>query len=437
MAKSYESPPTDLMIRRAFEFPWTRRKRLSAWQQWTSQHWDSEPATSAATDTITSHQDAGQHVERTPEEEPEGGTGEKRASVASERTSEVPTPPAEEPIADEPTVLVQPLKPNAGRYVFEENEATDEDELIVELAELVSQGIRIDSQTAAEKIREVIADLPKQQGPESSEAGQSGTTGTTKASDPPRMPADIEIPGAGLRVALPQERRDITAAVAAWQHTIDSGNAGTASLAAYNLGVLLQEQGDVQAAQRYYRQAIESDDAGVTPKAAYHLGVLLQEQGDVQAAQAAYQRAIDSGHADSAPKALVNLGNLFLQEGDGVGAQAAWERAVESRDARAYPQAAYNLGVLLQQRGDLNGARAAWQVAIDSGDPESAPQAAYNLGVLLQQRGDLDGAQAAWQVAIDSGHTKAAPKAAYHLSVLLEQREDPKGAQAFRRTLKN
>ena len=72
MAESYESPPTDLMIRRAFEFPWTRRKRLSAWQQWTSQHWDSEPATSAATETIISQQDAGQHVERTPRRNQKG-----------------------------------------------------------------------------------------------------------------------------------------------------------------------------------------------------------------------------------------------------------------------------------------------------------------------------------------------------------------------------
>src|SRR5215831_7301219 len=41
-------------------------------------------------------------------------------------------------------------------------------------------------------------------------------------------------------IDLSQERRDVVAALAAWQRTMDSGHAETAPLAAYNLGVLLQ-----------------------------------------------------------------------------------------------------------------------------------------------------------------------------------------------------
>jgi hypothetical protein len=73
MGDSYGSPPTDLMIRRAFESPWARRKRLNAWHQWTSQHWDHEPTTSA---TAEPQQETGERLSKT--EAP------RRALVANE-----------------------------------------------------------------------------------------------------------------------------------------------------------------------------------------------------------------------------------------------------------------------------------------------------------------------------------------------------------------
>lgn len=77
MGESNESPPTDLMIRHAFEFPWTRRKRLRAWQEWTRQHWDRTPTTSAAAETTV------QGIL----EEPEGETHERSESEAGQQAA--------------------------------------------------------------------------------------------------------------------------------------------------------------------------------------------------------------------------------------------------------------------------------------------------------------------------------------------------------------
>lgn len=38
----YESPPEDLLIRRAFELPRTRRRRHARWEQWKKEHWHRE-----------------------------------------------------------------------------------------------------------------------------------------------------------------------------------------------------------------------------------------------------------------------------------------------------------------------------------------------------------------------------------------------------------
>lgn len=187
MAESYESPPTDLMIRRAFEFPWTRRKRLNAWQQWTSQHWDSQPATSAATETITSQQDAGQHVRRTPEEEPEGDTGEKRTSeaeqqavVAPERAIAMLPPLAQPHITDDQPgpVRVPEVEVRSGK----QERAQD---LLRLMQQLVEDGFldvsQVDSVTR-ETIRGLAASLEEQEAQQSTETGQSGTTSGSSGS---------------------------------------------------------------------------------------------------------------------------------------------------------------------------------------------------------------------------------------------------------------
>ena len=185
MAESYESPPTDLIMQRAFEFPWTRRKRMNAWQQWTSQHWDSQPATSAATETITSQQDAGQHVRRTPEEEPEGETGEKRAYEAEQQAVVAP----ERAIVVLPS-LPQPYitddQPGPVRVLEVEVKSGKQEraqDLLRLMQQLVEEGLldvsQVDSVTR-ETIRGLAASLEEQEAQQSTETGQSGTTSGSK-----------------------------------------------------------------------------------------------------------------------------------------------------------------------------------------------------------------------------------------------------------------
>jgi hypothetical protein len=45
------------MIMRAFEFPWTRRKRLRAWQDWKNQHWDRQTAADGGAEPTLSNAD--------------------------------------------------------------------------------------------------------------------------------------------------------------------------------------------------------------------------------------------------------------------------------------------------------------------------------------------------------------------------------------------
>lgn len=40
MPKQYETPPEDLILRRAFELPRTRRNRLLRWERWKQEQWD-------------------------------------------------------------------------------------------------------------------------------------------------------------------------------------------------------------------------------------------------------------------------------------------------------------------------------------------------------------------------------------------------------------
>jgi tetratricopeptide (TPR) repeat protein len=218
--------------------------------------------------------------------------------------------------------------------------------------------------------------------------------------------------------------------MAALQRAAGSNDPEMASMAAYNLGILLQEMGDVAGARAAYQQAIASGHYDAAPMAARNLGLLLQEQGDVAGSRAVFDRVIASGHPDQAHMAAVNLGVLLREQGDVAGAQAAYQQVIESHDRDKAPIALFNLGVLLREQGDVAGAQAAYQRAIDSGHPDQAPRAAVNLGNLLADQGDVVGARIAYQQAIDSGHRDHAPLAAVNLGNLLRDEGDVVGARA-------
>jgi Flp pilus assembly protein TadD len=203
-----------------------------------------------------------------------------------------------------------------------------------------------------------------------------------------------------------------TIAVMAFRKATESDQPDEASMAAYNLGVLLAELGDLDGARAAYQQAVDSGDDDAGPVAAVNLGVVLGELGDVSAAQAIFRQVIDSGHPEQAPKAAYNLGIQLDQQGDTNGARAAYQQAAEFGDTEASLMAALNLGILLGEQGDTDDACAIFQRVIKSHNADQAPKAAYSLGVVLNKKGDLNGARAAYQQAIDSGDPDQAPKAA-------------------------
>ena len=71
-------------------------------------------------------------------------------------------------------------------------------------------------------------------------------------------------------------------------------------------------QGDTAGARTVYQQAIDSGHPDDASMAAYNLGVLLEDLGDFAGARAAYLQAIDFGHSGAttmaAQEALRDLG---------------------------------------------------------------------------------------------------------------------------------
>jgi predicted RNA-binding protein with RPS1 domain len=164
MAKSYESPPTDLMTRRAFEFPWTRRKRLLAWQEWTSQHWDSKPATSAVTETASSQQGAstavGQDAQETVSKVELQGT--VALEDASEAVASAARATAAAKIIDDPTLLARALQQEASalQSVGDDAAAISRYVQILTLADDPATRQRLDNPQAAQAIASAREKLP-------------------------------------------------------------------------------------------------------------------------------------------------------------------------------------------------------------------------------------------------------------------------------------
>jgi predicted RNA-binding protein with RPS1 domain len=168
MAKSYESPPTDLMTRHAFEFPWTRRKRMLAWQEWTSQHLDSQPATSATTETASSQQGASTAVERAVGQDTQETVSkiELQGTVAPEDASEAVAAAARATVAakiiDDPTLLAQALQQEASALQLAGDDAAAVSRYvqILTLADDPATRRRLDNPQAAQAIASAREKLP-------------------------------------------------------------------------------------------------------------------------------------------------------------------------------------------------------------------------------------------------------------------------------------
>jgi tetratricopeptide (TPR) repeat protein len=251
-----------------------------------------------------------------------------------------------------------------------------------------------------------------------------------------------------LGVLLQTKLDDPTGARAAYQLAIESRHADSFPRAAVNLGTLLTKLDDPTGARAAFQLAINSQDSDQAPKAAFNLGLLLGRQGNQDEARAALQLAINSRHPDQAPEAAFALGLLLAEDHDPKGARAAYQLAFDSRHPNLAPKAALKLGPLLLKEGHLEGACVAYQLAVDSLDlditlkdrvnkllidsrqPDHAMQAAVSLGVLLIKLGDPEGARAAYQLAIDSQDSDQAPIAAFNVGLMLEAEEDLEGARA-------
>ena len=94
---------------------------------------------------------------------------------------------------------------------------------------------------------------------------------------------------------------------------------------AFNLGVLLQQRRDVTAAAAAYERAEQRGDRD----AAFNLGVLLFDVGDIDGAEAAWRRCMKHRHVQAA----ANLGFLLERRGDLDGARAAYQAAERWTDA--------------------------------------------------------------------------------------------------------
>jgi Flp pilus assembly protein TadD len=187
---------------------------------------------------------------------------------------------------------------------------------------------------------------------------------------------------------------DLFGAVSEAPHT------GLASIAAFNLGVLLDGQGRTAEAETAYKHAEEKG----SPNAANNLGVIFGKQGRIAEAEAAFKHAEEKDH----PNAAFNLGVLLDKQGRTAEAETAYKHAEE----KDHPNAAFNLGVLLDGQGRTAEAETAYKHA----EEKDHPGAAFNLGVLLDGQGRTAEAEAAYKHAEEKDH----PGAANNLGVLLD-----------------
>lgn len=203
----------------------------------------------------------------------------------------------------------------------------------------------------------------------------------------------------------------------------------SASLAMYDLGILLRKHGDVPEARSAYHQAIDSGGEWA-PRAAMGLADLEEDQGDVAAACAAYQHAMDSGHDEWAARAGYNRAGLELEQGNVATARATYRWVIDTDHWDMAPSAMIGLGMLERQQGDVVAARAAYRQAIDSGRGNASPEACGHLGILEAEQGNVAAARASFQQAIDADDALAAADAARGLGLLEQKQGDVAAARA-------
>ncbi|WP_169814759.1 tetratricopeptide repeat protein [Nocardia crassostreae] len=162
--------------------------------------------------------------------------------------------------------------------------------------------------------------------------------------------------------------------------------------AAFNLSILLDEAGEKVEALEWCRTAAE---AGYT-QACFRLGFELESQGEIEEAEAWYRRGAELGEY----RCATNLGNIMSASGRRDEAQTWYSRANELGDSYA----TFNIGLFHHDSGRLDLATQWYTRASEQGSAE----AALNLGVMRSMGGDLLEAEKWYRLAADRGLAGAA-----------------------------
>ncbi|WP_460717912.1 SEL1-like repeat protein [Nocardia heshunensis] len=234
---------------------------------------------------------------------------------------------------------------------------------------------------------------------------------------------DIDSMSVAVRAAEAATAVSLRVAEEIWQTRISSSSAPIATMAAYNLGVLLMETERPEAARSMFLQAAENGE----PRAAFNLSVLLvlpeeaaearewcriaaeagypdacfdlgfkfEADGQLAEAEHWYRRGADLGEYRSA----TNLGNILTSAGRTDEAHSWYAKADSLGDSRA----TFNIGLFHHEAGRFSEAEHWYLLAFERGSAE----AALNLGVLWSENGDLVAAEKWFRLAADKGRAGA------------------------------
>lgn len=204
-----------------------------------------------------------------------------------------------------------------------------------------------------------------------------------------------------------------------WQDLSHSDDLDVATIASFNLGIVLERQGRTVPARQAYEQAMYSGgERSVAARAAFNLGDLLAGSGESPAAESAYRRAIELGDKEVAAAAALNLGTILVEREDLTGAAGLFRQAASHPDPEAAGMAQVNLGLALCDLRRLAEAEEILTEATRSASAGQAQKAQVNLGRLLVARGDREGARRIWLRASQGPDPAAAALARQNLETL-------------------
>ncbi|MET7717731.1 tetratricopeptide repeat protein [Streptomyces sp. NPDC005407] len=196
----------------------------------------------------------------------------------------------------------------------------------------------------------------------------------------------------------------VTSAEDNFRQVMESGDAASGPIGAFNLGILLERRGELTGAEDAYRRGLESGHRDVAAMCGINLGLLLKRHSDIQGAEECLQAAIETGHADHAPRAMVELGAVALENSRFEAAESALREALATGHPDEAHRATFHLGRVLVGRGDLDGGQECHQRILDAERNEfTAGGAHYSMGEIQAMRGDTTAALQSYIAAAELG----------------------------------